>query len=50
MLKKFLCLSVVGCLGLWACSGDSTSAGSTEDSMIHNVAKSDSNAILKFAL
>lgn len=42
MLKRFLGLSALGCLWLSACSGDIGSAGSTEDSMVNNVAKNDS--------
>lgn len=43
MLKKFLGLSALGCLCLCACNEDIGSAGSTEDSMIKNMAKNDSS-------
>ena len=49
MLRKFLGLSVFGCLCLCACTTDTGSAGSTEDSMIKNVAKNDGD-IFKIAL
>lgn len=49
MLRKFLGLSVLGSLCLCACTHDAGSAGSTEDSMIKNVAKNDGD-IFKIAL
>lgn len=50
MLRKFIGLATIGCLCFCACSSDIDSAGSTEDSMINNVALSDTNAFLKLAL
>ena len=50
MLRKFIGLAAIGSLCFCACSDDIDSAGSTEDSMINNIALSDTNAFLKLAL
>ena len=49
MLKKVLGLSALGCLCLCACTNDTGSAGSTEDSMVNNIAK-DEGDIFKVAM